>query len=135
MAVAENKPGTGAVAESTAGADARFKDFDHFWSEQKRVPVRLKLFGAIEELPPALPAAVVLEVMRWHESGKTVTGDAETLKVALLMFGDERINRWVAGGLDIMQLGDLVQWTFAQYSGQLDESTKKAGGNTRKKGK
>ena len=40
----------------------RFRDFDAFFSEQKREPVKLKLYGEIHLLPPSVPASVIFSI-------------------------------------------------------------------------
>lgn len=102
----------------------KFRDFDAFWSERKREPLRLRIFGQDEELPPEIPAGVMVEMIRIQE--KTGEDGAvsmpDTIKLATALFGKERLERWYAHGLDIEQLGDLVTWVAREYNGANDAS-------------
>lgn len=95
----------------------RFKDFDAFFSEQKREPVKLKLYGEVHLLPASLPASVILSLIRLQEKGEEEVPPEEVIKIASSLFGKEKLNSWMDKGLDIEQLGQLIQWAMAVYSG------------------
>ena len=103
----------------------RFKDFDAFFSEQKREPVKLKLYGEIHLLPPSVPASVIFSILRLQEKGEEEVPPEEIIKIASSLFGKEKLNSWMDKGLDIEQLGQLIQWAMEVYSGA--EITEKEG--------
>lgn len=95
----------------------RFRDFDAFFSEQKREPVKLKLFGEIHLLPPSVPASVIFSILRLQEKGEEEVPPEEIMKIASSLFGKEKLNSWMDKGLDIEQLSQLIQWAMEVYSG------------------
>ena len=103
----------------------RFRDFDAFFSEQKREPVKLKLYGEVHLLPASVPASVILSILRLQEKGEEEVPPEEIMKIASSLFGKEKLNSWMDKGLDIEQLGQLIQWAMKVYSGA--EITEKEG--------
>jgi len=99
---------------------SRFKDFDAYWAEQAQEPIRIRVFGQVEELPPSLPLAVMLRAQRivaGRSEGEEVPA-AELLGIAADVFGQERVERWAAKGMTIEQMMDVFQYVQAIYSGQ-----------------
>lgn len=103
----------------------RFRDFDAFFSEQKREPVKLKLYGEVHLLPASVPASVIFSILRLQEKGEEEVPPEEIMKIASSLFGKEKLNSWMDKGLDIEQLGQLIQWAMEVYSGA--EITEKEG--------
>lgn len=106
----------------------RFRDFDAFWAEQRREPVRVKVFGEVHELPPSLPAAVILRLWRMMAAGRgeDEVSPAEVLALAEAIFGRERLDGWAAQGLTFDQLQDLLRWAMEVYAGGSGDGGKPA---------
>lgn len=109
----------------------RYRDFDAFFAEQEREPVTFKLFGETHELPPALPATVVLKLIRMQKEYGQMgqVPHADLLEMAVSIFGDDRVNKWCEQGLDVEMLGELLKWVMETYMGgrkEEDEGNKKA---------
>lgn len=98
----------------------RTADFDAFWSELKREPVTVRVFGEEHSLPPALPAAVMLRVLRLQQEHGAATNvpQHELHALAEDLFGAERLGAWLARGLDVEQLAHLVTWAMSAYGGE-----------------
>ena len=102
---------------------SRFKDFDAFFAEQKREPLRFRLFGEEHELPPALPAGVMLEILRLQAEARLRGEDPATarvpddavLRMAEALFGRERLDALVAKGLDVEQMAEIIRWAVQAY--------------------
>lgn len=105
---------------------SKYKDFDAFFSQElKREPVRLTLFGESHELPPALPAIIMLKVLRMQKDGVGQVPESEVLMLAEAIFGAERLDKW-ATRLDVEQLGELISWAISCYTGGSEENPRKA---------
>lgn len=115
--------------------ERRFRDFDAAFAEQQLPPVELKLHGRVWQLPGALPSAAVLIVARWVNAGRAQPGspapeltNAELMGLAEAMVPAETLRAWQAKGLDIDQLGEIVEWLFEQYRDQIQEAFAPGGG-------
>lgn len=93
------------------------KDFDAYWAEQNKEQIPFKIFGQTEYLPPSLPAAMVLKLVRLEkEYGKKDLPQAEVFELATSIFGEGKVDEWCAKGLTIEQLTDLIDWAMEQYN-------------------
>ena len=96
----------------------RFKDFDAAWAETASAPLTVKVLGQTYNLPPAIPAKVVLALARV----KSDTPEAE-VPIGQIMdllepfFGPGVLAEWLDKGLDVDQLGDVFRWSMSMYSG------------------
>lgn len=95
----------------------RYKDFDAFWGEQKRIPLTVKIFGKHYTLPPALPASIMLYTLRAQASGQNVVGPEVVIKMAEGLFGKKQLEAIVEEGLDTEQLGDVIKYCTEMYQG------------------
>lgn len=97
----------------------RYRDFDAFFAEKKREPLVMKIFGEEIKLPPSMPAIVVLKLTRLHKQygDDAVIPQSELLEMAVSILGEETLQRLCAKGLDIEQLGEIIKWAFAEYTG------------------
>lgn len=101
----------------------RYADFDEAFSEEAAEPLRIKLYGQEWELPATMPAAAVLRVTRFMAEGRDPEQDltrAEHIDLAADLIPRETLNVWLAKGLDIDQLGNIVSWQMRQYLGAQD---------------
>jgi hypothetical protein len=98
----------------------RYRDFDAFFAEQQREPVKLKLFGEVHELPPSLPAVVVLKMIRMQKEHGSMARvpHADLTEMAVAIFGEERFDQWCKQGLDVDMLAELIKWTMQEYMGR-----------------
>ncbi len=103
----------------------KYKDFDAFWAEKEREPLRFKAFGEECELPPSLPMAALLKVVRLQrEHGEaTAIPQADLLDIGDELFGSDLMERFLAKRVDMDQFGDLISWTIDQYNGGGDEAS------------
>lgn len=99
---------------------SKYKDFDAYWAEQEREPIELRAMGIDLKMPPAMPATILLKVMRamkehGSEAAIPVAQQMELLEAAI---GKEKLELLCQKGIDIEQLGDLVIWIMEQYTGK-----------------
>lgn len=112
---------------------ARFHDFDAATTERDagvNDPVVVKKFGQTWELPARMPAAVPLRVARWQAEGRDQDDltEGETLTLAADIIPGEILNAWLAKGLDLDELGDIVGWVVQQYADRDNEAAEDAPG-------
>lgn len=103
---------------------SRYRDFDAYWSEQKRIPLRFKFRGQEFTLPPALPAAVLPRIARLEaavEAGEMKSAQElslnQTEELARSVFGTV-LDQLYGLDIDVEELGDLVKWALSEYTGQ-----------------
>lgn len=108
---------------------SKYFDFDQFREENKKEPVVIKIFGKEEELPPALPAGIMLDLM--SKTGTLST--AEAMNIAIQIFGADRLSRWCTEGLDTDDLEVLITKTMQMYQGNKEEVKSKGGNKSAKK--
>ncbi len=97
----------------------RFVDFDAARAERRREPVVVRLFGRDWELPPALPARVVVDVIRYHRQGRKDTDLtlAEVMSLMGQIVPEATLEQWLAGGLDEDEYGELLAVLMQVYRG------------------
>lgn len=102
----------------------RTVDFDAFRAEQKLEPLALKIGGKTYDLPPSLPAALALDVIRLNE---TMQKDEEPkvedlLRIGAALFGgSEQFHSVLTeAGVSLEELGDLIQMVVEAYTGTAD---------------
>ena len=98
----------------------RTLDFDALRSEQRAEPLHLILGGKTYDLPPSIPASVVLDVIRLH----LTDGDASDVPVneafGMLeqLFGGDTLKTVLReSGLGLNELPDLLGKVVEQYLG------------------
>ena len=101
----------------------KYFDFDKFMAEKERKPVIIHIFGEDEELPPALPADITLEVMRMNADPNTVVTESQVFMLATKIFGDDRLKKWCDKGLDTEGLEVLITEVFRIYQGTDEIAT------------
>lgn len=114
----------------------RTRDFDQFFAEMKKEPIRIKLFGQWEELPPSLPAEFVLRLIRLRKKygDEKAIPEAELFDMSTMIFGRDRLDRWCRKGLTVEQLEEIVKWTISVYQGvDPDKGNEKAPKQNRKR--
>lgn len=112
---------------------ARFHDFDAATDErdtEANDPVVVKKFGQRWELPGKMPAAVPLRVARWLADGRSDDDltEGETLTLAADVIPAEILNAWLAKGLDLEELAEIVGWVVQQYADRDNEAAEDAPG-------
>lgn len=90
------------------------EDFDAFWSSQKRTGRRVRLFGEVVELPPALPLQFEMEARRLQRSKR----DKDVTRLVGILFGEDALERYAAAGMDIEQFRLLLAWAPRAIAGQ-----------------
>jgi hypothetical protein len=99
--------------------ESRTIDFDAFWAEKERQPIKVKVKGKWYDLPPTLPAGVVVKVCRIkraQEAGEKVE-DAAMVDLAISIIGREQLDSMCEDGLDSEEMGDMVRQLTAVYRG------------------
>ena len=93
---------------------AKFRDFDKFFSEVKQEPVILRYQGETHHLPSSLPVATVLMLRRLEKEQGTVS-DETIIKLFTTVFGADRYQKWVQGGMLLDQMIALLGWALEVY--------------------
>lgn len=122
------------MAQDHLKLEERFFDFDQFMNEMDQKPVRVKIFGQIEELPPSMPADMVLRILRLRKKGVENVPEEEVLLMAETLFGKERLERWCKKGLTLKGLEVLLEHVSRLYSTQPDQKDEDLRGGRGKKG-
>ncbi len=96
----------------------RYLDYDAIIAESDNKPIRIKVYGKIEELPSSLPVAVILNLTHAQKTGKLDTlAGADAIELGVSVFGEERVNRWAKeNNQGIEQLADLLKRVVRMYS-------------------
>jgi hypothetical protein len=111
-----------------------YQDFDAFFSEMDREPLKFKIKGEVFELPPAIPAAIVQHVVKLNRSGSDVVPDEIVLDMGQHILGEEVLNRLVHEfRLDMFQLGQIIDWAVLTYMGNGSDQLGKMGAQTNQK--
>lgn len=90
-------------------------DFDQFMAEREGKPIVIRIFGQDEELPPSLPADLVVKVMALHRKGVKRTSEKDILELGSALFGEERFNRFLKQGITMAGLEALIENTLKLY--------------------
>lgn len=101
----------------------RFKDFDEFWSERNVEPLKVKVFGKVYTLPGAIPASVVLALLRAQAEGVQELQPSAVLTLAESLFGKSVLDEWLAQGMQLDQLVDVIRWVTDQYGQRIKQQS------------
>lgn len=94
---------------------AKYKDFDMFFQEHKREPLIFKLFDKQYNLPPALPAALMVRMLR---ASKDEEFEPQTIiEICEGMLGKAQFIDLMAQGVDVEQLENIIRWAVQNYGG------------------
>lgn len=98
----------------------RYADFDAALEETTAEPLMVRLYGQDWPLPATMPAAVPLRMARLLADGRDQESlsMAEILAIAGDVFPPETLDAWLAKGIDVDLLGQVVSWVFKQYMGK-----------------
>ena len=107
----------------------KYIDFDEARAERRREPVVLHAYGQDFELPGAIPAGILLDIVRMQEergeAGEMTTGDAVGLLSRVLpkdvldaLLGHD--------DFDMADLLDLLQMVMAVYTSPAEEGSGEA---------
>lgn len=98
----------------------RTVDFDAFRAEQKLEPLKLRIGGKERELPPSLPAALALDVIRLQEAlgPDADPGVEDLMKIGAGLFGgkDAFLEVLADGGVGMTELPSLIEMIIAEYT-------------------
>jgi hypothetical protein len=102
----------------------RTVDFDAFRAEQKLEAFNLVIGGKTYEMPPSLPAALALDVIRLSEEmdAKAEPKIDDLMRIGAALFGGKEQFRTVLleAGVGLDELGDLIQMVIEAYTGKRD---------------
>lgn len=90
-------------------------DFDIAFREMEKEPIRLKIFGAVEELPASIPATILTSLYNAAKTGKQTLDDNATILLLMDIIGEERYEKWCKKGLTMDQAEHVIKWLFEQY--------------------
>jgi len=97
---------------------ARFRDLDAFLNEIKKEPIEIVVFGKKHKLPAALPAYIMMDILRIQAENGGELPSHEILNLADKFFGREVMEGWLKKDDFSMELlAELIRWTIAEYSG------------------
>lgn len=134
----------------------RYRDFDAAFAEAAEEPLTIRLFGQDWQLPSRLPAVVVLRLRRanaavteflqrlkdagldmddpipddfefpegWEEFTKT-----DEIAHAKEVCGADNVDAWLAKGIDLPGLRDIVAWVVSVHEGRAAGDEDDAEGN------
>lgn len=94
------------------------RDFDAAWANRPRPSA--KVMGEHVLLPPQIPAALVLEIVKLQEEGIDPEAEADfdvLFRMLRPVFGSDRVTQWVDGGMDVEQMSDLFEWLMGYWHG------------------
>jgi len=95
---------------------ARYKNFDAFFAEAKQEPIVLRYQGETHHLPSSLPVATLLHLQRLQAGGpEQKVSDQQLIKLFASVFGQDRYQKWVHGGMTLEQMMELLRWALTQY--------------------
>jgi len=98
-------------------SDERYRDFDDALAEGEGTPIRFKVRGQEFELPPDIPAAVVLKAVRLraeYPEDATIP-HLDLVELALAWFGEKDAKRLLDTGISELKLSEIVAWVMTQY--------------------
>ncbi len=99
---------------------AKTIDFDAFRAEQKQEPVMLALGGRTYALPPSLPAALALDLIRMNASDpdrEPTMGEIERMG-AELFGGTEHFREILReGAVTLDEMPELIEMVLNMYAG------------------
>lgn len=100
------------------------RDFDAAFAELDEQPIRLRLFGQDWEVQRSVPAAAVLATLRVQEAvdgDNALLGVASTIDSCRAFLGEENVNAWLAKGLSVERLVEILAWVQSQRAGGGDD--------------
>jgi hypothetical protein len=124
--------------------EVHYQDFDAFFAELNRKPLRFKVRGETFELPPEIPAAVVKHVIDLQRAGESAIPDEVVLDLGKYVLGEEVLNRLVYDlRLDMFEVGKIIDWAWLTYMGngaaalgkQVAEAHQRKNGKKKRRGK
>lgn len=96
----------------------RFHDYDAAFAEAAADPIEVTLYGQVWTLPAAMPAAFPLTIQRYIDEGRDPNTDltrGELLELARTLVPADAVNAWLARGLSIPQLMQIVGDLMVDY--------------------
>ena len=98
---------------------ANYRDFDAMWAERGLNLVPVRVLGRDYEIPAKLPALVALRIarMRAGSENSAVVSDLEINEMAEMVLGKANVDTMLADGIEIDQLGDVLQYVLSIAAG------------------
>ena len=94
----------------------RLVDFDSTWKEKAELgPIAVRVLGRDWELPTELPAATALLVTEISKAGGASAVAGRELDLALSLVPKEMLDVWLARGISMPQLGDVLAYLLGEY--------------------
>lgn len=115
-------------------------DFDEDWAEEDRAarPPSIRLLGERVELPPVLPALLVLFVYRARSGADDAKRDVkptEIVRLVGLLIGQDRVQRALDSGIGFERLARILYKSIGLYRDRpVGEATAPAGTETGRTG-
>jgi len=105
---------------------SKYKDFDEFFAEFAKEPVKFRVGGRDFEAPPELPASVALQTLATMEKygSQEDVPESELLQMALALLTKEQLAILTDEvKVSINQLGAIISWLLQQYGLASAEGT------------
>ncbi|MDD3920952.1 MAG: hypothetical protein PHO41_07275 [Eubacteriales bacterium] len=101
---------------------SKYRDFDAFWAEKNREPITFTACGKKYNLPPEVPASLMLQVMRLQQNeGNQASVSFEAIEELLTgMLGEKQYKSLLSSGIGMAQLTDVLDWIMVAYNGAED---------------
>jgi len=91
---------------------SKYKDFDSFFNETKKEPIKFTLYGQEWELPAQLSLKTTIQLTKVSK-----TEDFEAaLEVIKLLLGNSQYERLLEGDIKVDELKQLTEWISQQYN-------------------
>jgi hypothetical protein len=91
-------------------------DFDAHWRARRARPKTIKVLGKRRELPRSVPAKVMLFAMRGERQAQRKVRLEEVLDMLGSLLGQENLDEFLAGGLGLDELTDVLAYCMRQYN-------------------
>jgi predicted alpha-1,6-mannanase (GH76 family) len=101
------------------------KDFDAAWKEKDDEGYKFKVKGREYELPPSVPAGVMLDSVRLHKEydDEDEIPTEDLIEIATKMIGEDEVDQMVEDGISTDELGDIIMWANETYQNANEEET------------
>jgi len=105
------------------------KDFDQAWDEKNEQGHPFKVKGREYELPPSIPAKVMLESLRLQEEYDTddEIPNKKAIDIAIDLLGKDNVDQMMDDGITVNELTDIIQWSNEIYTNPDDEEADGSG--------
>jgi hypothetical protein len=104
-------------------------DFDQSWAERKTVSPKIRAFGKVYELPPNIPAKLILILTRLQKTNNPndEVPIKDLMEMLNLTIGKNNVEELMNSGLDMEQLEQLMEKVNDIYAKRVSGGNSKNG--------